>query len=112
MLIFPWQDTNFLLGNFRRIFKEPTGEPHRDWIDNVPNDGIIYYRWLFNDPRVLVSNPKAMGEVLVTKSYDFIKPARLREGLGKLLGVGILLAEGDEHKVSRSFSSYALFGFI
>ncbi|RMZ68768.1 cytochrome p450 [Pyrenophora seminiperda CCB06] len=95
------EGSNFILGHFRRIFKEPTGEPHRDWIDNVPNDGIIYYRWLFNDPRVLVADPKAMGEVLVTKSYEFIKPKRLREGLGRLLGVGILLAEGQEHKRQR-----------
>jgi len=69
----------------------------------VPNDGIIYYRWLFNEPRILVANPKAMGEVLVTKSYDFIKPAMLREGLGRLLGLGVLLAEGDEHKVRVFF---------
>jgi hypothetical protein len=88
-----------LLGHFRRIFKDPTGEPQRDWIDNVPNDGVLYYRWLFNEPRVLVTNPKALGEVLVQRNYEFVKPARIRVGLGRLLGVGILLAEGDEHKV-------------
>jgi cytochrome P450 len=90
-----------LLGHFRRIFKDPTGEPQRDWIDNVPNDGVIYYRWLFNESRVLVTNPKALGEVLVQRNYDFVKPERVRLGLGRLLGVGILLAEGDEHKRQR-----------
>lgn len=35
------------------------------------------------------------------KNYEFIKPSRLRLGLGRLLGVGILLAEGDEHKRQR-----------
>ncbi|KAI2478388.1 Cytochrome P450 [Pyrenophora tritici-repentis] len=95
------ENTNPILGNFLQIFNLATGEPHREWIDEVPNDGVIYYRWLFNSPRVLVANPKAMGEVLVTKSYEFVKPARLREGLGRLLGVGILLAEGEEHKRQR-----------
>jgi cytochrome P450 len=90
-----------LLGHYRRIFKDPTGEPQRDWIDNVPNDGVIYYRWLFNESRVLVTNPKALGEVLVQRNYDFVKPGRVRLGLGRLLGVGILLAEGDEHKRQR-----------
>jgi cytochrome P450 len=61
----------------------------------------LYYRWLFNEPRVLVTNPKAIGEVLVQRNYEFIKPERLRKGLGRLLGVGILLAEGDEHKRQR-----------
>lgn len=90
-----------LLGHFPRIFADPTGEPQRDWIDTVPNDGVIYYRWLFNEPRVLISSPKALGEVLVQRNYDFVKPARVRNGLGRLLGVGVLLAEGDEHKRQR-----------
>lgn len=65
----------------------------------MPNDGVLYYRWLFNESRILITNPKALGEVLVQRNYEFVKPARIREGLGRLLGVGILLAEGDEHKV-------------
>ena len=93
-----FQDAHVILGNFRRIFKDPSGEPQRDWIDNVPNDGVIYYRWMFNESRVLITNPKALGEVLVQRNYDFVKPERIRNGLGRLLGVGILLAEGDEHK--------------
>lgn len=67
----------------------------------MPNDGVLYYRWLFNEPRVLITTPKALGEVLVQRNYDFIKPERIRNGLGRLLGVGILLAEGDEHKRQR-----------
>lgn len=65
----------------------------------MPNDGVLYYRWLFNESRVLVTSPKALAEVLVQRNYEFVKPARIRKGLGRLLGVGILLAEGDEHKV-------------
>jgi len=93
------QNAHFLWGHMRRIFEDPTGEPQREWVDSVPHDGVIYYRWLFNEPRVLVASPKALGEVLVQRSYDFVKPEKLRNGLGRLLGVGVLLAEGDEHKV-------------
>lgn len=67
----------------------------------MPNDGVLYYRWLFNESRVLVTNPKALAEVLVQRNYEFKKPEGLRSGLGRLLGVGILLAEGDEHKRQR-----------
>lgn len=45
------------------------------------------------------TSSQALSEVLTTKSYDFIKPQQLRNGLGRILGIGILLAEGDEHKV-------------
>jgi hypothetical protein len=49
--------------------------------------------------RLLITSPKALGEVLTTKSYNFVKPSQLRLGLGRILGVGLLLAEGNEHKV-------------
>lgn len=87
------------MGQFARIFKEPTGYPMQDWINTVPNDGLIRYKVLFNTERILLTNAKGLGEVLVTKNYEFIKPAQLRHGLGRILGVGVLLAEGEEHKV-------------
>lgn len=46
-----------------------------------------------------MTSPQGLAEVLTTKSYDFVKPQQFRDGLGRVLGVGILLAEGDEHKV-------------
>lgn len=38
---------------------------------------------------------------MVTKNYDFAKPAQMRTTIGRILGIGILLAEGDEHKAQR-----------
>lgn len=71
----------------------------RRWNNEIPNNGLLYYRFLMNAERILVTGTKALGEVLVQKSYDFIKPTQFRAGLGELLGIGILLAEGEEHKV-------------
>lgn len=67
----------------------------------IPNDGLIRYRALGNQERVLITGAKALSEVLVTKNYDFIKPPTFRWGIGRILGIGILLAEGDEHKRQR-----------
>lgn len=67
----------------------------------VPNDGVIRYLALLNSERLLLTSPKALAEVLVTKNYDFQKPAMMRYGLGRLLGIGVLLAEGEEHKFQR-----------
>ena len=71
----------------------------RKWINSVPNEGLIRYNYYLNTERVFLTSPKALAEVLVTKSYDFQKPNEARQVLGRLLGVGILLAEGEEHKV-------------
>lgn len=69
------------------------------WINEIPNNGLIRYRVKFNKERVFVTSPKALSEVLVQKNYDFAKPYTLRLGLGRILGVGLIIAEGDEHKV-------------
>ncbi|EME49285.1 hypothetical protein DOTSEDRAFT_68151 [Dothistroma septosporum NZE10] len=91
---------HWLWGQTGRIFREASGVPMRDWTESVPNDGLIRYSVWFRE-RVLVTTPAALGEVLVTKNYDFVKPPQFRQGLGRILGIGILLAEGDEHKIQR-----------
>lgn len=49
----------------------------------------------------MVTNAKSLSEVLTTKNYDFVKPPTVRIGIGRLLGIGVLLAEGDEHRIQR-----------
>jgi hypothetical protein len=71
----------------------------RAFLKEVPNDGIITYYHLLNLERVLLASPKALAEVLSHKSYEFIKPYQFRHGIGRLLGIGILFSEGDEHRV-------------
>ncbi|KAI0022398.1 cytochrome P450 [Xylariomycetidae sp. FL0641] len=92
---------SFFFGQFWKIAREPTGIPMREWISSVPNNGIMRYLGLFNQERILVTGPKALSEVLVTSNYDFEKPSALRFNIGRILGVGVLLAEGEEHKIQR-----------
>jgi cytochrome P450 len=92
---------SFFNGQFAAITKDASGIPLRRWINDIPNDGLIRYLHLFNHERLMVTSPKGLAEVLVTKSYDFVKPELLRSGIGAILGIGILFAEGDEHKVQR-----------
>jgi len=68
---------------------------------NIPNDGLIRYKVPLNQERLLLTNSKALSEVLVTRNYDFEKPGLIRWSLGRILGNGILMAEGDEHKRQR-----------
>lgn len=83
------------------LIKEPSGVPPRRWASEIPNNGLIRYLHLFNRERLLLTSPQALSEVLTVKSYDFVKPELLRIGVGQVLGVGVLLAEGDEHKAQR-----------
>jgi len=91
---------DFLLGHTKNILREPTGWPMRKWIADVPNNGFIRYSMWFRR-RLLLTTPATLSEVLVTKNYDFVKPGNIVKTLGRILGIGILFAEGDEHKMQR-----------
>ncbi|KAJ5658370.1 uncharacterized protein N7484_002019 [Penicillium longicatenatum] len=90
-----------LHGHVRLIPNERSGIPMQEWINEVPNNGLIRYRMWFNKEEVLVLDPKGLSEVLVQKNHEFAKPYRLRKGLGRILGVGLIIAEGEEHKRQR-----------
>lgn len=70
-----------------------------EWVNEIPNDGLIRVRMAFNYEMILATKPQALKEILVTKNYDFEKPEVARGVLSVLLGKGILVTEGDEHKV-------------
>lgn len=84
---------------------EVNGKSFREWQHDIPNDGIIKFLDLLSSETVLVLSPKALAEVTVHKAYDFIKPPQVRGFLAKVLGVGLFLAEGDEHKVMVALMS-------
>ncbi|KAL9098999.1 MAG: hypothetical protein Q9163_005435 [Psora crenata] len=92
---------SFWNGHFKRISNEPSGVPQQDWINNVPNNGLIYYKTFLNEERLLLTSPQALAEVLTLQSYDFIKTPQLSSGLGRILGRGLVLVEGEEHKAQR-----------
>ena len=91
------------MGQSMKLRRDPNGqaELHRTWSEQLPNDGIIRYLDMFNTEILIPVSPKALAEVLVQRPYEFIKPPGLVTGLGKILGVGVFLAEGDEHKKQR-----------
>lgn len=90
-----------IMGQWFAITKEASGTPMRRWMNTVPNNGMIRYLGLFNRERILLTSPKALAEVLNTKNYDFQRPQFLLSGIGKILGVGLLLSEGEDHKSQR-----------
>lgn len=92
---------SFLNGHFKAIRKEPSGIPARRWLNTIPNDGLIRYLHLGNRERIVPTSPEALREVLVTKSYIFVKPWQVAFTLRRMLGNGVLVAEGDVHRTQR-----------
>ncbi|PRP88347.1 hypothetical protein PROFUN_03261 [Planoprotostelium fungivorum] len=92
-------NTNLILGHFDAIRKEDTGVTTRAYSQMMPF-GIFRTR-MFLSWRVWVTDPKALSKILVTSAYDYQKPPSTRDFLTVLLGKGVLVAEGLEHKKQR-----------
>lgn len=54
---------------------------------------------MLNRERLLVTSTKALADVLVNRAYDFAKTRALVASIGWVTGTGVILAEGDVHRV-------------
>lgn len=97
--------------------------PHRPIIGNLPEIakltktpygnaydkkfGPIYYFSMGPEARLTLNDPELAKEVLVTKADCFVKPELMRKALGPLLGDGLLLVDGAQHKRQRKVVSPA-----
>jgi cytochrome P450 len=79
-------------------------------MEETPNNGIIYLRGFFGSEQLLLTSPAALADILSNKAYNFEKPEGDRDFLRRILGSGLITAEGNVHKhqrkqVTPSFSS-------
>ncbi|THC94055.1 hypothetical protein EYZ11_006464 [Aspergillus tanneri] len=96
-------------GQAKRIYTEGNGFPASDWLNSTPHKHMFRYLGILNSERIVVTSPEALAEVC-TRNYDFPKSRQAALVAGDLLGRGLVLTDGDEHKHQRkmllpSFSS-------
>ncbi|KAL2702684.1 hypothetical protein AAEP93_006982 [Penicillium crustosum] len=94
-------ERHWLRGNSTSFLLEAPYLKLRESVKNRPDHGLIRYYMIANLEIVAVTSPKALGEVLVTKVYDFQNHELVRQALRRIAGDGILFAEGEQHKTQR-----------
>ncbi|KAJ5383703.1 hypothetical protein N7517_001614 [Penicillium concentricum] len=94
-------DRSWLTGHSPNFLLETPYPQLRERVKNRPNQDLLRYYIVANLERVILTSPKSLGELLVTKVYDFEKPELVRQSLRRITGDGVLLAEGEEHKIQR-----------
>ncbi|KAI1173519.1 cytochrome P450 [Nemania sp. FL0916] len=72
----------------------------------TPNTGIIAL-WEVFRYRLLLTNVDVTTELLVKRPYDFTKVENVRKFMTLLLGSGLIVLEGDKHKIFRKSSLQA-----
>ncbi|KXJ85886.1 cytochrome P450 [Microdochium bolleyi] len=80
----------------------PPGEIFIDVMAKWPNEELILCNiW---QEYVLVTKPRGLADVLVHRPYDFAKPPNVAGFLRHVLGDGLIVVEGDQHKFLRKNS--------
>ncbi|KAH8162424.1 hypothetical protein CIB48_g5822 [Xylaria polymorpha] len=77
-------------------------------MDKYPDDDIVLVDILRD--QLVITKPNLLADLFVHRPYDFIKPPGPASFLKEFLGVGLVTAEGEQHKFLRK-NSLPAFGF-
>ena len=81
------------------VTDRPAGDLFLDLEARYPGEEMLSISAYGN--QLLILKPRLLKDLLVTKSYEFVKPARVRGFLKHVLGEGLITIEGDQHKFLR-----------
>ncbi|KAI0521079.1 cytochrome P450 [Xylaria bambusicola] len=95
---------NFISLAHRTLIEKdrPGGDLFLELVKQYPNEEILNLTAF--DYQVVVTSPRLLPDLLVHRPYDFIKPPKLSGLLRHVLGDGLIMVEGDQHKFLRKNS--------
>ncbi|KAI1359098.1 cytochrome P450 [Xylaria arbuscula] len=95
---------NFISLAHRTLIEKdrPGGDLFLELIKKYPDQEILNLTAF--DYQVVVTKPRLLPDLLVHRPYDFIKPPKLSGLLRHVLGDGLIMVEGDQHKFLRKNS--------
>ncbi|KAI6353915.1 hypothetical protein MCOR25_008828 [Pyricularia grisea] len=79
----------------------PLGRQITDWMNQIPNDGFLFFRGMLGAEYLVVAGAEGLHDVLFTRAYDFEKISAFRRYPRRLLAGGLVVQEGDAHKIRR-----------
>ncbi|KAJ7118957.1 cytochrome P450 [Mycena epipterygia] len=98
------QSSHFFYGNFKEIWKAENSVLHEQWVREY--GPTLKYKGFFGLTRLYTTDTKALNHFL-TNSYIYQKPEPSRYTLSRIVGPGVLVAEGDAHRQQRKIMNPA-----
>ncbi|KAF2471236.1 cytochrome P450 [Lindgomyces ingoldianus] len=96
------KDGNFFFGQTLKFLKaEGPNDVVLTYMRQFPDAPLIRYLHLGNTEWLLVNSVRACKELVQTKCYSFEKPEYFRRIVGEIVGIGLVNAEGEEHRRQR-----------
>lgn len=101
----------FPLGHLNFNGGKPPTDIIANMLENTPNDGLLVV-WgpFYLFCHIIPTRPDTIMDVLNTHNYDWEKPAAIKRFLSRILGEGIINAEGNKHKSMRRVVAPAFSG--
>ncbi|QIW99078.1 hypothetical protein AMS68_004596 [Peltaster fructicola] len=81
--------------------ESPRGKTATKLIQRFPDADIIHIRSILGFTAVIPVTPEGFHDLMGQAAYSVQKPKGLRESLAPVLGWGLIVSEGDEHKRQR-----------
>lgn len=88
-----------LWGQFYEIITTEVGVPQREWHEKY--GPIIRYYFPFGAERLSIADDDAIKQMTIRNPYNYPKPVRAKLWMVRILGEGVLLAEGQTHVHQR-----------
>ncbi|GAD95277.1 cytochrome P450, putative [Paecilomyces variotii No. 5] len=88
-----------LWGQFLEIITEEVGVPQRRWHKEL--GPVVRYFFPLGAERLSIADDNALKHMMVKNPYNFPKPVRAKKWMLRILGEGVLLAEGGAHVHQR-----------
>ncbi|KAH8824589.1 cytochrome P450 [Flagelloscypha sp. PMI_526] len=98
---------SWLLGNMAQYFQAEAGTLDAKWAEEY--GGVVKIQGAFGSPALLVTDPKAL-QTIYNGGYKYQKHPIRRQLTKVLLGGGLTIADGEEHRIQRRINTPA-FGF-
>jgi hypothetical protein len=74
-------------------------------MDTVPHEHFFRMLDIFNKEIVILTDPKAITQPYQTDAYEYVKSVNGKKIIEAILGNGLVVAEGHDHKVCLSIES-------
>ncbi|KUJ07418.1 cytochrome P450 [Mollisia scopiformis] len=87
--------------SWKHFFKIYNPNEVLEFVDTVPNNGIIRYLDILNSEMISITDPKLVAEMLGPRADHLNKRPKIKVIMESILGNGLVVAEGKDHKYQR-----------
>ncbi|KAL1939460.1 hypothetical protein VTO73DRAFT_10016 [Trametes versicolor] len=89
---------SLFFGNLKQLRESDEDLTRDNWAKD--HGSVLMYKGFFSEPRLFTTDTRAINHIL-THSAEYYKPAQAQRTLSRLLGKGVLITEGDQHRQQR-----------